>query len=87
MLARKLYLINELEESKYNADRENLDHNSYKFMLDRLRGQKEYELVILRELDPYFQFQDKIQTKLVNIKEDKETRNKIKESRLKQIKQ
>lgn len=55
-------------------------------MLDRIRGQQEYEIAVMRELDPYFQFQARIQHKLENIYEDKSKRTKTQELKLKQLK-
>lgn len=36
-------------------------------MLERLQGQQGYEVAMIRELDPYFQFQSKIVTTLESI--------------------
>ena len=51
-----------------NQARENLDHNSLKYMLERLQGQQGYEIAMIRELDPYFNFQTKIYGTLENIR-------------------
>ena len=38
LLARKKFLYDKLAQSKKNYDLENLDRNSYKYMLSRLQG-------------------------------------------------
>jgi len=45
-----------LAQSQRNKDLEALDLNSLKFMLERLQGQQGYEMSMIRELDPYFNF-------------------------------
>lgn len=70
-------MIEDLEKSKYKADSENLDRKTLIHMLDRIRGQQEYETAVMRELDPYFQFQAKIQSKIGHIHNDKSKRTKI----------
>ena len=56
LLERKQKLKDLLIESQNKKNHEELDHNSLKFMLERLQGQQGYETSMLRELDPYFNF-------------------------------
>ena len=46
-----------MESSKFNQEKEKLDQQSLKYMLERLEGQQGYEIAMIRELDPYFDFQ------------------------------
>jgi hypothetical protein len=62
---------------KKNYDLENLDRNSYEYMLSRLQGQQDFETAMIRELDPYFNFQAKIVSTLDSISQGKEARMKI----------
>ena len=82
-MARKAYLYEKLEQSKQKFEHESLDHNSYNYMLERLQGQQGYEVAMIRELDPYFQFQSKIVSTLESISQGKEARTKIQEQKIK----
>lgn len=87
LLARKKQLIDQLEESKYNHEKENLDQHSLRYMLERLEGQQGYEIAMIRELDPYFNFQTKIFPTLTGISQGKDSRVKIQEQKIKNLKQ
>jgi len=48
-----------------------------KYMLERLQGQKEFEIAMIRELDPYFNFQAKIYDTLEDISQGRDSRQKL----------
>ena len=86
LLERKLFLIDQLEKSNYKFETEVLDNRSLKYMLERLQGQQGYEIAIIRELDPYFNFQDKIGSTLNSIKSGKESRVNYKNAKIRNLK-
>ena len=76
-LEKKAYLIEQLEKADYKQATEKLGYRSLKYMLERLQGQQGYEIAMIRELDPYFNFQTKINSTLGNISQGKDSRMKI----------
>ena len=63
------------------------DREALKYMLERLQGQKSQELAMIRDLDPYFNFQTRISDSLNKLSNDRESRLKMQENKIKQIKQ
>ena len=49
----------------------------YRHMLKRAEEDKKQEMIIIHELDPYFNFQDKIKGTLTDISTGKDGRQKI----------
>ena len=56
LLQRKRHLIKLVKLSNEKYEMELFNQATYKHLLGRLDAQQEYEICMIRELDPYFQF-------------------------------
>lgn len=72
LIKQKADLVEKILKVRYKTDLEKLDHKTIIYMRERLEGTLKYERTIMSEMDPYFNFQIKIQTQLSEIKTGKE---------------
>lgn len=77
LLDRKRLLIRKLKRANMQYDEQEYYKATLQHMLGRLQAQQEYEICMIRELDPYFHFQEKIFGTLESIKQGKESRMRI----------
>lgn len=86
LLEKKVTIIRQIKDSRLNYLRELFTVHQYQHVLLRMETDYKHEMVILRELDPYFNFQDKIKGTLNDISTGKEQRQKMFEQKIRQIK-
>lgn len=82
LLQKKMSLIKSIKESRLRYLHELYAVHQYQHVLLRMETDYKHEMIILRELDPYFNFQDKIKCTLTDIGTGKEQRQKIFEQKI-----
>ena len=87
MLDKKLQYVNKIKQSYVKYLEEVKDGHVLQHMYTRVDVETKIFKNRVRELDPYFDFQDKIQPTLKVIGAGKEQRSKIQENKIKQLKQ
>lgn len=74
LLAKKMKLISQIKQCRLNCLRERHTAHQYQHVLRRMELDRKHDLRVLRELDPYFDFQDKIKPTLTGIGAGKDQR-------------
>ena len=86
MLKKKQLLLRKIEETYEFQELANLEKETFSHMFLTMRDQRTFDLAKINEINPYFDFQNKIYLVLDRIKQTNELRVKLQEHKIKQCK-